>query len=430
MLIRLRHLATSLAFIALAVSTAHAATWPGLRGADGRGVSADKNLPLEWSESKNVRWSTELVGRGDSSPAVTSDRVYLTSQTEDDALWVLSIERTSGKLLWKKQVAQGKLVAAGPANLYVHRHNPATSSPVADEKQVYAFFGTGHLVCLDRDGNKQWERNVAQEYGQFNITFGMGASPRLWGDRLYLAIMHKGPSYVLAIDTTTGKNVWKTDRKHPAKDDGPDAYSTPVIDNRPDGPQLLVSGSDHIDAYDPRTGKRLWLSSGLTIDSPYGRVIASPVVSDGVIVATSGNPGGHGKGLAIALTAGGKGDVSRTHHRWTLEKTSADCSTPVALDGLFYNIRDDGVAACLDIKTGKAVWKKRISGTYRASLVAGDGKVYFLDRDGKCTVIAAGREGKVLATNSLSGAFFATPAISDGVIYLRSFDRLYAIGSE
>lgn len=417
---------------------AHAETWPGFRGHAGTGVSPDKNLPTEWSAKKNITWSVELFGRGNSSPCITSDRVYLTtknvSKTERVPLYVMSIDRKSGKMLWRTKVGEGNLEAKGPKNLYVSRHNSATPTASADEKHVWAFFGTGLLVCLDRAGEIQWSRNLAEEYGSYDITFGMGSSPRLWGDLLYVACMTKGTSYVVALNKATGKQVWKANRQFPAKDDGPDSYSTPFVYEHEGGNQLLVSGCDHINAYDPKTGDQIWSSDGLTITSKFGRVIASPTASDNLIVATSGNPGGGGLGRSIGIRPGGKGDISQSHRLWKYEKTSPDSSSPIIYKDLLYLMSHEGIASCVSPKTGELVWRERLGkgdAPYYASLVAGGGKVYFLSRDGRCTVVQAGPNAKVLAENQLpEDGYFATPAISDGTIYIRGHKHLYAIGGK
>ena len=389
----------------------------------------EKNLPDSWNDQQGIAWSVDLPGRANSGPVVTSKRIDLTTQAEDNSLWVISLERASGKVIRSTRVGSGTLVAKGPGNLYAHRHNAATPTPVADEDHIWAFFGTGLLVCVDaQSGEVVWEKDMVKEHGAYDITFGMGSSPRLWKDLLYVSCMTKGVSYVVAFEKLTGKQVWKSERKLAAKDDGPDAYSSPTIARSGERVELLVSGSDHVNAYDLRSGTQNWISSGLLIDSPYGRIIASPVSHQGMVVATSANPGGGGLGRVIAVRGNGSGNVTETHRAWSLEKTSPDSSTPVCLDGLVYMTTDSGVASCIDIKTGKSHWVKRLSmGPYHASLVAGDGKVYFLGIEGNCTVLQAGTEGKVLATNKLSGTFYATPAISDGVIYLRGYSRLVAI---
>ena len=364
------HLAVLLFLTLSSLATTHAETWPQLRGAAGSGVADGTPLPKTWSTGKGVLWSVDLPGRANSSPAVTETRIDVTTQLEDKSLVVISMDRTTGEILRQTRVGAGKLAAKGPANLYAHRHNPATPSPIADEDHIWAYFGTGLLVCLDaKTGEVQWQRDLVMDYGAYDITFGMGSSPRLWGDLLYIACMTKGASYVVALDKASGKEAWKTDRRLPANDDGPDAYSTPVVTHGKLGWQLLVSGSDHINAYDLTSGKQLWSSDGLAIDSPYGRIIASPVAAEGVIVATSGNPAGAGKGRMIAIRDGGTGDVSTSRRLWEYGKSTPDSSTPVAYKGKLYACADNGVASCFNLKTGELLWTKRLQkGPYHAAL--------------------------------------------------------------
>ena len=407
-----------------------AAEWNQFLGSTGQGVSSEKNLPTQWSSTQGIRWSIPLAGQSNSSPAVTSKRIDLTTQKKDKSLWIISIDRATGKLLRETRVGQGNLVAKGPANLYAHRHNAATPSPVADENHIWAFFGNGLLVCLEaKTGQVVWQRDMVKDYGAYDITFGMGSSPRMWGNLLYVSCMTKGVSYVVALDKNTGKQTWKTERKLPAKDDGPDAYSTPAIFQHNQHSALLISGSDHVTAYDLKNGKQIWVSSGLDIASPYGRIIASPVSAAGVVVATSANPGGGGLGHVMALGTDGHGDVTQSQQLWKLSKTTPDSSTPVCYQGNVYLVTDKGIATCLDLKSGKQHWQKRLpQGPYHASLVAGDDRVYFLSTDGTCSVVSSKKDGKVLSTNKLEGTFYATPAISGGAVYLRAYERLYAIG--
>lgn len=413
-------------------TTAFADTWPQFRGMTGSGVSSETNLPTSWSNDKGIRWSVELPGRANSAPAITANRIDVTTQDKENGLWVLSFDRKSGKKLRETKVGTGVLQAKGARNLWAFRHNAATPCPAADDDSIYAFFGSGLLVAVDaRTGKINWKHDMVKEYGQYDITFGMGSSPRLWGDLLYVECLTKGPSYVVAFDTKTGKEVWKTERTLPAADDGPDAYTSPFVFETKGSRQLLVSGSDHITGYDLSNGDLLWKSAGLEIKSKYGRVIASPAADSGVIVVTSANPGGGGLGHVLGIRAGGEGDVTRSHRAWKVAQSTPDSSTPVCLNGRAFLASDKGVATCLDIQTGEEIWRKRLpTGTIHASLVAGDGKVYFQGIEGTCVVVSADDEGKILSTNKLTGTFYASPAISDGVIYLRSYERLYAIGAK
>ena len=192
---------------------------------------------------------------------------------------------------------------------------------------------------------------------------------------------------------------------------------------------MLVSGSDHVNAYDPQTGKQLWIAGGLDIPSPFGRIIAAPVADSNVVIATSGNPGGGGLGYLKAFQQGSSGDITKKGLLWKYDVSTPDSSTPLILNDKLFMVSQNGVASCLNLKNRKLLWKKRMKGQYYSALVAGDGKVYFLSIEGLCTVIDASN-GEVLAENQLPGTFYSTPAISEGVIYLRSFDCLYAISGK
>ena len=407
---------------------ADGAEWAQFRGADGSGVSTEQDLPVSWSSEKGILWSTDLPGQANSSPVITKKRVDLTTQLKDGSLVVISLDRETGKVIREVTLGAGKLDAKGPANLYSHRHNAATPTAVADEDYTWAFFGSGYLACISaKTGEVVWQRDLVKEYGAYDITFGMGSSPRLWKDLLVISCMTKGASYVVALEKSTGKQVWKHDRRYPAKDDGPDAYSTPALVTTAGKEQLVVVGSDHVNGYDPANGKVLWYSDGLAIDSAYGRVIASAVGRNGTIIATSANPGGGGLGHVLAVKAG-KGNVSESGFAWKYAKTTPDCSTPIVIGDRVFMVTDNGIASCLKLSDGVVVWTKRLNiGTINASLVAGDGKIYVQGIDGKCAVVAADDKGEIIAVNELDGTFYATPAISDGVIYLRAYERMFAI---
>ncbi|MFO0427336.1 MAG: PQQ-binding-like beta-propeller repeat protein [Planctomyces sp.] len=409
-------------------SSVNGESWPGFRGKTGNGVSEEKAVPFRWSETEGVAWNAVIRGVGNSSPAVVGDRIYLTSfDPKDRSLWASAYSRKDGQLLWEKSIGSGSLVAYGPPNLYEHRHDPATASPCADDDgNVYAFFGTGDLVCLDRDGNEKWRHYFPDEYGPYDMKFGMGSSPRLWGDLLIIACIHKGPSYVLALDRKTGKEVWLADRNYPAMGDATDAYTSPVVlEQSGRTPQLIVSGCDHVDAYDITTGKRIWYNGSLVIPGEeYGRTIVSPAVGDGIVIANSAKDQ-----HCIAVRADGAGDVMGSSHELWKGKGMADCPTPTVHSGIVYSVRDDGVGAAFDVKTGKEIWKQRIvPGRTQASPLVADGMVFFLALDGKCTVVKEGTNYEVVSKNSLPvGDYYATPAISDGMIFLRERSKLYAI---
>ncbi|HVR76639.1 MAG TPA: PQQ-binding-like beta-propeller repeat protein [Planctomycetota bacterium] len=398
------------------------ASWSSWRGPGGSGISPESSAPERWSAAEGVLWTVDLPGWGNSSPVIDGDRLHVTSQTDDDDLHVTSIDRAKGTIAWTRSVGKGRLKS--------HKlHNMATPTPVAEEGVVWALFGTGDLLCLDRGGSVLWQRNLAADHGEYKILWGMGSSPALHGDLLYIACMHSGPSYVLAIDKKSGKEVWKTPRDLPCEGEAADSYSSPVVHPTGGRTEIIVAGADHVNAYDPLTGKELWRSAGTKIAHPYGRTMASPAVGEGLVVACSASV--QGLGRMIAVRPGGDGDVTATHRLWEFEKFTPDCPTPLCLAGEVYVVRDDGVGSCLDARTGRLHWQKRLGrGDFKASPVASAGRVYFLSVDGDCIVLKAGPVHEVLAENHLEGNFIATPAIAGETIYLRSKDRVYAVGSK
>ncbi len=401
------------------------AEWSYWRGPGARGISTARDLPERWSAAENKReniaWTVDLPGWGNSSPVLSADRVYVTSQTDDKGLHLLAIDRSRGAIVWDQKLGSGKLKAH-------ELHNMATPTPAVDGDRVWALFGTGDLFCVDRDGKAIWQRDLQKDEGKYKILWGMGSSPILHGDHLFLACIHPGPSYVAAFDKATGAKAWSTLRNLPCVGEATDSYSSPALLEAGGRVELIVAGADHIDAYDPASGKQLWVSSGLKIEHAYGRTISSPGVGDGFVVACSASVQGLGK--AVAVRSGGAGDVTASHRLWQYDKFTPDCPTPLCHGGEVYLVKDDGIASCLDAKTGKLHWKKRlVERDFKASPVYGDGKVYFLSMDGDCVVLKAGPEYKELAVNKLEGSFIATPAFADGRIYFRAKSRIYAVGA-
>jgi outer membrane protein assembly factor BamB len=400
------------------VSSLHAADWPCFRGPDGLGVSSEKNLPAQWSKEQNLAWKLPLQGKGASAPAIVGDQVYITTQTEDNGLHVWAIDRKKGELLWDREIERGKL----PAN---NLHNMATPTPISDGKLVWAMFGTGDLVCLERSGKTLWKRNLVKEYGVYKTNHGYGSSPMLDNGKLFIVCMHQGPSYVLAIDAKSGKNLWKQDRNLEAKEEAQDSYSSPIFLRARGRTQLVLEGAESVTSYDPANGKLLWASGGLKVPHPYGRTISGLAAGEGTLVAVAS--GFQNRGYTVALKADPKSESERK--LWTQTKFAPDCPTPVIYQGKVYMIRDDGNASCLDLKTGEALWQERLfSSNVKVSPVAGDGKVYFMSGQGNCTVVKAGNQFEVLAKNELNEPTLSTPAISRGQLFLRTDKALYCIG--
>lgn len=399
---------------------ARAADWACWRGADGAGLSPEKNLPTEWGNEKNVAWKKAIPGKGASSPIIVGDRVYASSQLEDTSLHLFALDRKTGETVWDAEIGKGKLRSN---NL----HNMATPTPVSDGKSVWVMFGTGDLACVDGKGKIVWQRNLVKEYGEFKTNHGYGSSPMLEEGKLFITCMHQGPSYLLALDPQTGKNVWKKERDIGPKGEAQDSYSSPVFQRVNGKTELVLEGAESVNAYNPATGEEIWVAKGLTVPHPYGRTISGPTAGEGVVVAVAS--GFQNRGYTVALKAGGKGDITETHKLWTSAKFSPDCPTPVIYGGKLFSIRDDGMASCLDLKTGEALWQERLySANVKVSPVAADGKVYFMNGNGNCVVTKASGKLEILATNELRENTLSSPAISHGQLFLRTDNFLYCVG--
>jgi outer membrane protein assembly factor BamB len=287
----------------------------------------------------------------------------------------------------------------------------AVPTPATDGKHVFALFGTGDLVCLDFDGKPAWLRSLAQEYGPFRNRWGMGASPILVGDLLVVLVDHWGQSYLLGVDAKTGATRWKTNR------DASVNWSSPVAVKTKDRTHLVVIGTHQVKGYDAADGAELWKVGGMTM-----QCIPSPVAEGNIVYAVSGRKGNT---VAIRLD-GARGEIEK-NVVWSYSRGAPFVPSGLVYAGHYYMVDDEGFGTCLDAATGTEVWRERMGGRYQASLVAGDGKVYFTNLDGVVVVIKAGAEFAVLAKNALGEAVVASPAISNGQIFLRGEKHLYCI---
>jgi len=400
-------------------SLVHAANWPGWRGPGFDGVVSGKGFPTQWSATEHVRWKIDLPGKGASTPVVWGDRIVLTCDIEGKN-GVLCLD-PAGKEVWQQTV--GKLIPG--------KHAKATGcnpSATTDGKHLYVYFKSGDLACLDFSGKIVWEHNLQSEFGKDTLWWDLGTSPVLTKDNVVVAVMHSGPSYVVAFNKETGKQAWKADRDLDAPSEAAQSYSTPVVASDRGREILVVLGADHVTAHDAATGKELWRVGGLNpTGHQYFRSIASPVVVDGMVVAP------YARGATLTgIRLGGTGDVTNTHVAWTKEKLGADVPSPAAVNGKVYLCTDRGELACLDAKTGEVLWSgqpEKNRGAFSASPVIADGKIYMTREDGKTFVLEQGNEFKVLAANDLNGEFVAaTPVFVDGRILIRTADNLYCIG--
>jgi outer membrane protein assembly factor BamB len=388
------------------VGSARADNWPSWRGPEGNGVSADKNLPVHWSKTQNVRWKVAVPGAGVSTPIVWGERVFLTASDgrRNDRLHVYCHHRDDGRRLW-----QTRLFGSAPTDLFPPG-GMAVPTPVTDGKHLYVLFGTGDLVCLDFAGKPVWIRSLAEEYGPFRNRWGMGSSPILVGDLLVIQVDHWSRSYLLGVDARTGANRWKTDRNESVN------WSSPLAVKVKGQTQLIVVGTSRARGYDARDGTELWSVQGM-----HFQCIPSPVAWENVLVAASGE-----NTLAIRLD-GSKGDLSKTHVLWKNKRNRPYVPSPVCYEGRLYVVADQGFATCLEVADGKEQWRERLGDTYHASLVAGDGKVYFTSKEGVVRVVQAGPQFALLAENDMGEALVASPALAHGQLFLRGERHLFCI---
>ncbi len=436
-----RHLTIALATGILFSVTLLAENWPQWRGPAGNGVSPETGLPATFSSDRGILWKAPILGMGVSSPIVWEDQIFLTAQlgrgklrpgnhptlsreagvTEgsleaEDAgqagtqFLIHSIDRESGETRWTFE-----LPATGDFPEVHRKSNMATPSCVTDGRGVFCWFATGQLVAVDTDGQKIWEKAMGASYSPFQISWGHASSPTLYRDKIILLCDHRAASYLVALDTRSGDEIWRADRGS-----GLSSYSTPMIVPGPERVELLVNSSRGLDAYDPETGEHLWF-----LEQPNRFPVPSASFGDGTIFTSRG----HRSGPYMAIEPGGSGNISGSHLKWQVETGAPYVTSVVYYRGLMYMVNGSGIVTAVDGDSGETLWKSRLGGVYSASPVAGDGKVYLTSEEGKVTVLQAGKEARVLGSSTLDERTLASPAISGGRLYFRTDRHLYSIGN-
>ena len=400
-------------FFATALS-ARAENWPEFRGPTGQGIYPGKNLPIEWSPTKNVAWVQPIPGKGWSSPIVQEGRIYLTSavpiaQSKDLSLQAICLDAESGKQLWQTDVFRHL------ANAPMHPKNShASPTPITDGKRLYVHFGHKGTACLDFDGKVLWS-NTEMRYKPVH---GNGGSPILAGDRLVFSVDGSDQQFVCALDTADGKLAWKTDRKSEAGDKT-FSFSTPLLITANGKPQIVSPASDAVMAYDPTNGKEIW-----RVKYNGYSVIPRPVFGHGMVFISTG----YGAPVVMAIKVdGAAGDVTKSHVAWFVKKGGPHTPSLLLVGDELYMVSDGGLATCLDARTGKAYWSERVGGGFSASPFYADGKIYLQSEQGTTTVLRAGATFESLATSKLGEKTFACYAVADGAIYLRTESKLYRI---
>ncbi|QDU27896.1 outer membrane biogenesis protein BamB [Anatilimnocola aggregata] len=383
------------------------ADWPAWRGPTGQGFSDDKNVPLTWSDTENVKWKIELAHQGNSTPVIWGDKIFMTQADKDGKTRsLICFARDGGKLLWQKDVTYEEKERNWNPNWYCN------ASPMTDGQRVVVSFGSAGVYCYDFDGKELWKRT---DLGKWEHAFGNAASPVLYND---LAIQWCGPNdkgrnFLLAMNKQTGETVWEVDEKN-------GSWGTPLIAKIDGKDQLLLSTVPHLKGFEPQTGKELWFCEGL---NKY--VYTSPLYGNGHAIAMSGYTGA---GFGVKL--GGSGDIT-ADRLWLHPVNIQRVGSGMLIGDHVYMVEENTVPHCYDVKTGEEVWNvgKRPGGTTWGSMVCAEGRLYILMRDGSTLVLAANPKYEVLATNSLGKGeqTNSSVAISNGEIFLRTFKHLYCI---
>ncbi len=399
-----------------------AENWPLWRGPRGDGTSREPNVPVHWNgpSGENIVWRTAIPGRAHSSPIVWDDRIFLTSCLEEEAKRVIvCLDRRSGAMLWQQTVLSAPLEKKHALNSF------ASGTPITDGATVYAAFlepefssqtdpTPGNLVvaAYDFQGNLKW----LQRPGRFASVHGFCSSPILYENLLIVNGDHDGDSFICGLDKETGQTVWKTARQHKTR-----SYCTPIVREIDGRTQMVFSGSKSVVSLDPRDGSEHWRMEG-----PTEQFVASLVYNGQYFFLTAGFPEYH----ILAIRPDGKGDVTDTHIVWRTTRGCAYVPSPIIEDRYFLVSADNGIVSCFEASDGTRHWTKRLAPHYSASLVSANGLVYCLADDGVTQVVRPGKECEIVAVNELGENCYASPAISQGQIFIRGEQHVYCIGKD
>ncbi len=412
----------------------HDRFWPTWRGPAGIGTSATANPPTEWSETRNLRWKVEIPGRGHSSPIVWGDRIYVTTavpvgvtgvaqhsprgslpQRGVHRFVVMALDRKTGATVWQHVARE----AEPHEQSHVDNGTWASSSPVTDGTRLYAYFESFGVYAYDMNGKLLWEKDLGDK--RMRNEFGEGSTPAIHGNTMVVVWDHlNGESFVAALDTRDGKELWRQPRKEI------DTWATPLILDVNGRPQAIVPAMERIRSYDLATGQVVWESDGLTMNT-----IPSQVHENGLVFLMSGF---RGNDLKAVRVADAKGNIDGTSAlAWTFDRDTPYVPSPIVLDGVLYFLKSNsGILSAFDARSGKPLYQnQRLQGVPNvfSSPVAARGRIYIAGQDGATIVVKAGPAYEAIATNHLDDAFDASPALVDSEIYLRGRAFLYAIAA-
>jgi outer membrane protein assembly factor BamB len=398
------------------VGRATAQEWPQFRGPGGQGHSDERGLPVEWSETRNVAWKAPVPGLGWSSPVVAAGRVWLTTAAEGVtrdgrkdpdivSLRLLAFEVDSGR-----EALNLELFRLEHARDINPKNSFASPTPVVDGERVYVHFGADGTAAVSLAGEVAWRTTLP-----YQSQHGAGGSPVLYGDLVILNCDGHDAAFVVALDKRTGKVRWKTNRRQPADQ----AYTTPLVIRVGDRDQLISVGAFRAAAYDPDTGKEIWrvrYADGFSN-------VPRPVFGHGLVYIATGFQ----QPTLMAVRPDGSGDVTSTHVAWTVTRGAPLTPSPLLVGDELYMLTDGGIASCLDARTGSVHWQMRLGGTYSASPIFADGRIYFLGEDGATTMLAPGKEFRRLGINRLDGSMLASMAVAGRSLFIRTHSHLYRI---
>ncbi len=422
-------------------------SWPSFRGPQASGVAEKQNLPNSWNTKtgENILWRTPIPGLAHSSPVVWGQRIFLTSAVSNDPnatfrpglygdgdasqdrslhRWMIyALDKRTGKVLWERIAHEG-----APVDKRHIKSTYANSTPATDGRIVVAWFGSQGVHAYDVNGRFLWKVDLGRlDLGAYDIPtyeWGPASSPIIWNGLVILQCDTQDDSFILALDADTGKTVWKTEREELP------SWGTPTVAVTSNGPELVTNASNYIRGYDPRTGKELWrLGHSSKITAP------TPIFSDDMFVIVSGRAP---ERPIFVVRANARGDLTLPDGQakseaiaWSRTGRGSYMPTPLIYDGLLYVLANNGVLDAYNLQTGEEIYRQRlplVGSGFSASPVASDGKLYLSNEDGEVLVIEAGKNFKHIATNSMGELLMATPALSDGVMYVRSSKSLFAIG--
>ena len=403
-----------------------AGNWPMWRGATGVGISEEKNLPVKWSATENIAWKASLPNRGNSTPIIWGEKIFLTQPLEkEQKRALLCIDRLDGKILWQRSVKYTGRERS-------HRSNPYCSeSPATDGKLVIVVYGSAGVVCYDLAGKLLWQRDL----GKIDFEWGAAASPVIHGDLVYI---YRGPdpkAHLIALDKRTGKTIWKINDPAVSIDGRTDgfrrnksrewigSFSTPIIVTAKGREELVMSFPGSLAGINPGTGGQLWTCGGL---NPL--IYSSPIAGENVVVAMGGF-----FGTTVAVPAGGKGDATPMT-LWRTERTANRLGSGVVHEGHVYVLNTPGIMECLDLKTGKVKFSERVRGkgakqeSWSSMTLSGD-KIFIPNQSGETIVIRANPKFELITINPLDGTLTnSSLAASDGQFFLRTHKHLWCIG--